>query len=820
MKTLWHDRNLLAISILCACLPADSLFAASLNLNGAGQYVSAAADPNLTPSQFTLEAWVKVSATGLNTILSRGDGGNGAVTDYILQLSNDGGSVGNQVSLFAGGAWDASSSSIPLNTWTHVAVTYDGSNKVFYVNGVFDRSAPRTNSIYSTPGSPLYIGRQGSVCDCNFFNGSIAEVRIWNTLRTTNQIVADMNSSFWGRQPGLVAYYHFNEGAGASATDITGNGHTGTLNAGASWTATAPPSLGTIAALEGPLAGADSVVLASPAGAWTAKTNASWLHLGAANQSGAGSTNVIFTFDANPAASTRTGAVTIAGLTLNVTQAPSNYVAVSALTSLPFPGNVQTFGVAVDGASNVYIADDFANDVMEWKAAGNTLTNLVSSGLNGPYAVAVDGMGNVYIDDTFNFEIKEWSVTNGLVSTLVSGLQYPYGVAVDNAGNVYFDDTYNDALKEWSATSHLVSQLVYTTYFLTFGVAVDNAENVYFSDGKVEELSKGNTSPVGSFFSASRSVAVDGAGNVYAVYSDGTVQKWSAASNTINNVTSTNDMVSPWGITLDGAGNLYLADPTARVVAELPHAYLIPTPKWETLDAGTDALPPVVPTPPVFSPPFIPSFPWNDTTNPPWLTITSASNGVVKFSFTASTTNRTGNILLLGQSIPIIQFNDMLSSNLLYVGAAAGSNGVVLTVNPAATIQAWTASAQSPWLHLNSTSGSGSAPVSFTFDANSGIQRTGTVTIAGQTLTVVQSTAASNLPSILRGAKILGDGSLQFSFTNTPGAAFTVLFTTNFMLPLSLWTPLGAPIENPPGQYQFTDPAATNSQGFYNVRSP
>lgn len=820
MNTLWRAHNLLAISILSTLFQAHPLFAASLNLNGAGQYVSAPADPNLTPGQFTLEAWVKISATGLNTILSRGDGDNGSITDYILQLSNDGGGIGNEVSLFAGGGWDASSSSVPLNTWTHVAVTYDGSNKVFYVNGVFDRSAPRTNSIYSTPVSPLYIGRQGSVCDCNFFNGSIAEVRIWNTIRTTNQIVADMNASFWGRQPGLIAYYHLNEGAGINATDITGNGHTGTLNAGASWTATAPPSLGTTTALEGPAAGADSVVLSSPAGAWTAKTNASWLHLSAANQSGAGSTNVIFSFDANTGAATRTGTVTIAGLTFNVTQAPSNYVAVSALTTLPFPGNVQPYGVAVDGASNVYIADNFANDVMKWTATNNTLATLVSSNLNGPYSVAVDGMGNVYIDDTFNSAIKEWSVTNGAVNTLVSGLGLPFGVAVDSAGNVFFDDTYNDALKEWSVTSHLVSQLVYTTYLLTFGVAVDNAANVYFSDGEVEEWSKGNTTPVGSSFSASRSVAVDGAGNVYAIYPDGTVQKWSAASNTINNVTFTNEMVSPWGVTVDSAGNLYLADPNAQVVDELPHAYLVPTARWETLDAGTDALPPVIPTPLTFPTPFTPSFPWSDTNNPSWLTITGTSNGVVNFSFTASTTNRTGNIILLGQSIPVIQFNDMLSSNVLYVGAGAGSNGVVLTVNPAATIQSWTASSQDSWLHLGSTSGSGSAPVSFTFDGNSGVRRTGALTIAGQTLTVVQSTSASSIPSILSGAKILGDGSLHFSFTNTPGAAFTVLFTTNFLLPMSLWTPLGPPIENPPGQFQFTDQTATNSRGFYNVRSP
>src|SRR5271157_1725448 len=60
-------------------------------------------------------------------------------------------------------------------------------------------------------------------------------------------------------------------------------------------------TLGTTALLEGPTAGSDSVVLAaSPASAtWTNTANGSWLHLSAANQSGAGSTNVIFTYDTN-----------------------------------------------------------------------------------------------------------------------------------------------------------------------------------------------------------------------------------------------------------------------------------------------------------------------------------------------------------------------------------------------------------------------------------------------------------------------------------------------------------------------------------------
>ncbi|MEI6078908.1 MAG: BACON domain-containing carbohydrate-binding protein, partial [Verrucomicrobiota bacterium] len=64
-------------------------------------------------------------------------------------------------------------------------------------------------------------------------------------------------------------------------------------------------SLGTTNLLEGSLAGSDSVMLVA-GGSWTATANATWLHLSAANQSGTSSTNVIFTFDANPGA-TRTG---------------------------------------------------------------------------------------------------------------------------------------------------------------------------------------------------------------------------------------------------------------------------------------------------------------------------------------------------------------------------------------------------------------------------------------------------------------------------------------------------------------------------------
>jgi hypothetical protein len=65
--------------------------------------------------------------------------------------------------------------------------------------------------------------------------------------------------------------------------------------------------------------------------------------------------------------------------------------------------------------------------------------------------------------------------------------------------------------------------------------------------------------------------------------------------------------------------------------------------------------------------------------------------------------------------------------------------------------------------------------------------------------------------------------SLQFGFTNYTDMIFTVLTSTNLTLPLNLWTNIGYAVESPAGsgQYQFTDPQATNyPQRFYRVRSP
>jgi hypothetical protein len=89
------------------------------------------------------------------------------------------------------------------------------------------------------------------------------------------------------------------------------------------------------------------------------------------------------------------------------------------------------------------------------------------------------------------------------------------------------------------------------------------------------------------------------------------------------------------------------------------------------------------------------------------------------------------------------------------------------------------------------------------------------------TSSVVNISVPVPTATALTSAAKLTNGSFQFAFTNSVGALFGVLTTTNLALPLSQWTALGGVVEISPGQFRFTDPQATNGgQHFYRAYSP
>ena len=112
----------------------------------------------------------------------------------------------------------------------------------------------------------------------------------------------------------------------------------------------------------------------------------------------------------------------------------------------PLSGGGQGYGMAMDGAGNLYVADHANNQVIELPFGSFTQRTVVSSGLASPTAVALDGAGNLYISDTGNGRVavvpNEQTGLNGLdISTVdIAGLGAPIGIAVDGSGNLYVAD--------------------------------------------------------------------------------------------------------------------------------------------------------------------------------------------------------------------------------------------------------------------------------------------------------------------------------------------------------------------------------------------
>ena len=128
---------------------------------------------------------------------------------------------------------------LAVDTWTHLALTYDGATLRLYVNGVQVASQARTGNLV-TSANPLQIG--GDSIFGQYFQGSIDEVRIYNQALSPSEIQADMQTPVV-RSPALsppallppAAAYSFNAGSGTTVADSAGNGNTGTLSAGPVW---------------------------------------------------------------------------------------------------------------------------------------------------------------------------------------------------------------------------------------------------------------------------------------------------------------------------------------------------------------------------------------------------------------------------------------------------------------------------------------------------------------------------------------------------------------------------------------------------------
>ena len=80
---------------------------------------------------------------------------------------------------------------MPLNTWTHLAATYDGTVLALYVNGVQAATLVVSGPLITSTGA-LQIG--GNAIWGEWFNGLIDEVRVYNRALSATEIQADMDT--------------------------------------------------------------------------------------------------------------------------------------------------------------------------------------------------------------------------------------------------------------------------------------------------------------------------------------------------------------------------------------------------------------------------------------------------------------------------------------------------------------------------------------------------------------------------------------------------------------------------------------------------
>ena len=222
------------LQIILFCLFAFSAINLNAQTQGAGyaldfdrsntDYVSIPDASELDLStELTIETWIKVGNNFMSWSAIVGKG-----TAYAFQLTS--GSSGNFrikfMTQYSGWNNINCPTDIPLNTWQHVAVTFDGVAFRFYVNG---KSVYTQNSAENFPNnsSNLVVG-----CDFpggdEYIDAEIDELRIWNRPLTQTEIRNNMCRTEISNKTGLVLYLDMEGDAGNTVTDKSGNGNHGT----------------------------------------------------------------------------------------------------------------------------------------------------------------------------------------------------------------------------------------------------------------------------------------------------------------------------------------------------------------------------------------------------------------------------------------------------------------------------------------------------------------------------------------------------------------------------------------------------------------
>jgi sugar lactone lactonase YvrE len=209
---------------------------------------------------------------------------------------------------------------------------------------------------------------------------------------------------------------------------------------------------------------------------------------------------------------------------------------------------VQPQGLAVDTDGSIVVAD--AGDNRVRRISPNGLIATVATGLRTPYGVAIGPRREIYIADLGNNRVR-FATPDGVVATFAGGgdklptagapikateakLDQPRNVAVDYSGVVYISDFAANRIYRVT-TDGMLAVWMETGLRNPAGLAIDGAGAIYVADSgnhRVQKIMNGRADPLISDFGAVTSIALDGAGRLYAAGGDhiAVVTPWGEAS--------------------------------------------------------------------------------------------------------------------------------------------------------------------------------------------------------------------------------------------------------------------------------------------------
>ena len=167
----------------------DGHTGSAMFFDGVNDWVRIADDDRLDLPRMTIAAWVRpASVEAFDAVIAK------ATTNsptYVLYSSNGARRPSADFSISSNTREVEGPTTIPTNTWTHIAASFDGARIRVYVNGILVRIGVRTGAIDSSTG---LLGIGGHQVLGQYFAGVIDDVRIYNRALLDSEVHADMNT--------------------------------------------------------------------------------------------------------------------------------------------------------------------------------------------------------------------------------------------------------------------------------------------------------------------------------------------------------------------------------------------------------------------------------------------------------------------------------------------------------------------------------------------------------------------------------------------------------------------------------------------------